>query len=202
MLGRDRRAPGLPASRECGRLADDPGGRRLLALDGRRRRDVRVRRRRHPDGDRLAQYAGWATVLLQLAGLFLVGIGFIFPTGRPQSRGWARFLVLFTIFAVGFVTLSLTQPGPLQLVPDIQNPFGFGPDLRGDRPLAPILLPFVAIVIGGLVSRWSPAIEPRRCRAPAAEVVRHGPRRVVDRAGLRDRDGVDPLRRAGGPIGL
>ena len=103
-----------------------------------------------PSGDRLAQYTGWATVLLQLVGILVVTIGFIFPTGRPQSRGWRQFLVLYTLLALGFVTLSLTQPGPLQLVPDIQNPFGIGPDLRGDRPLAPILLPLLVIGVGGV----------------------------------------------------
>ncbi len=61
---------------------------------------------------------------------------------------------------------SLTQPGPLQLIPGLDNPFGFGPDLRGGRPIAPILslaavMIFVSLGIsmvgryrsGGLIER-------------------------------------------------
>ena len=34
------------------------------------------------EGERLAQIAGWATVLLQLVTVFQLAIGFLFPTGR------------------------------------------------------------------------------------------------------------------------
>jgi hypothetical protein len=102
-------------------------------------------------GARLAQYAGWATVLFQLVGMLLLGIGFVFPTGRLQSRRWAWFMWLYVVFGGAFVVLSLTQPGPLQLIPDLENPFGVGPDLRGDRPFAPFLAGFAPVLIGGLV---------------------------------------------------
>ena len=84
-------------------------------------------------GDRLAQVAGWITVLLQLVALLQVAIGFIFPSGRSQSRGWGQFLRLFWVFGGVFVVVSLSQPGSLHLLPTVQNPFGFGPDLRGDQ---------------------------------------------------------------------
>ncbi len=112
-------------------------------------------------GARLAQIAGWVTVLLQLVGTFQVAIGFIFPSGRVQSRGWARFMRIFWAFAIVLVVISLLQPGPLQLVPALQNPFGFGPDLRGDRPIAPILaLSFIIIfpcLVISMVSRYRSA---------------------------------------------
>ena len=101
-------------------------------------------------GDRLAQIAGWATVLLQLVGIFQLAVGFYYPTGRAQSRGWAQFMRFYWAFAIVFVAISLTQPGPLQLMPALENPFGFGPDLRGDRPLAPILSVFTAILFVAL----------------------------------------------------
>ena len=41
-------------------------------------------------GDRSAQIAGWITVLLQLVAILQIAIGFLFPTGRVQSPGWAR----------------------------------------------------------------------------------------------------------------
>lgn len=101
-------------------------------------------------GHRLAQIAGWATVLLQLVGVLQIAIGFIYPTGRAQSRAWGRFMVLFWAFAVLFIVISLTQPGPLQLIPALDNPFGFGPDLRGDRPMAPILVMLTLVIFASL----------------------------------------------------
>ena len=112
-------------------------------------------------GDQLARIAGWITVLLQLVAILQLAIGFIFPTGRVQSPGWARFMRLFWVLATAFVVISLTQPGPLQLVPAVNNPIGFGPDLRGGRPIAPILavwtlIAFVALVFS-MVSRYRSA---------------------------------------------
>ena len=112
-------------------------------------------------GERLAQIAGWVTVLLNTVAIFHVAIGFLYPSGRAQSGGWALFMRLFWAFAIVFVVVSLIQPGPLQLVPALQNPFGFGPDLRGDRPLAPILvvaigLIFVLLAIS-MISRYRAA---------------------------------------------
>ena len=102
-------------------------------------------------GDRLSQLTGWVTVALQLVTILPFAIGFLFPTGRPQSPGWARFMRIFWAFATIFVVTSLTQPGPLQLIPDVQNPFGFGPDLRGGRPIAPILILSTLVVFPLLV---------------------------------------------------
>jgi hypothetical protein len=101
-------------------------------------------------GDRLAQIAGWVTVMLQLVTILQFAIAFLFPTGRPQSPGWARFMGLFWAFTIVFVVTSLTQPGSLQLIPALQNPFGFGPDLRGDRPIAPLLAVITLIVFASL----------------------------------------------------
>ncbi len=112
-------------------------------------------------GDQLAQIAGWITVLLQLVAILQIAIGFLFPTGRVQSPGWGRFMLLFWGLAMVFVVISLTQPGPLQLVPAVDNPLGIGPDLRGGRPIAPILglwtlIMFVALGFS-MVSRYRSA---------------------------------------------
>ncbi len=118
------------------------------------------------EGERLAQFAGWATVLLQLVGVFQVAIGFVFPSGSTQSRQWAWFMGMYWAMAIVFLVISLSQPGPLQLVPTLQNPFGFGPDLRGDRPIAPILVIPMLIVLAGLgismVSRYRSAARVER----------------------------------------
>jgi hypothetical protein len=88
--------------------------------------------------------------MLQLVTILQFAIAFLFPTGRPQSPGWARFMGLFWAFAIVFVVTSLTQPGSLQLIPALQNPFGFGPDLRGDRPIAPLLAVITLVVFASL----------------------------------------------------
>lgn len=105
---------------------------------------------RTAQGDRFAQIAGWITVLLQLVAILQIAIGFLFPTGRAQSPGWARFMRLFWAFSIVFVVTGLTQPGPLQLIPAVDNPFGFGPDLRAGRPIAPILAGAALVVFVSL----------------------------------------------------
>ena len=103
------------------------------------------------EGDRDAQIAGWATVLLQLVTILQLAIGFLFPTGRVQSPRWGWFMRFFWSVAFVFVVISLTQPGPLQLIPGVQNPFALGPDLRGGRPIAPILILATLILFPSLV---------------------------------------------------
>jgi hypothetical protein len=113
------------------------------------------------EGERRAQIAAWVTVLLNLVAVFQVAIGFIFPSGRPQSPGWAQLMRLYVAFAIVFVVISLSQPGPLQIIPGLHNPFGFGPDLRGDRPIAPIFIVSLGLVFAGLavsmISRYRSA---------------------------------------------
>ena len=58
---------------------------------------------------------------------------------RPEPRDGHGSCALFWVLAIVFVVISLTQPGPLHLFPAVDNPFGIGPDLRGGRPIAPIL---------------------------------------------------------------
>lgn len=110
----------------------------------------------NPQGDRLAQIAGWVTVLLQLVTLLQFAIGFLFPSGRVQTPAWTKVMRGFWVFAVMFAVVSLIQPGPLQLIPALDNPFGFGPDLRDGRPIAPIFaLAAVAILVSLLISMAS-----------------------------------------------
>jgi hypothetical protein len=115
----------------------------------------------NPQSAYLAQIAGWATILLQLVTVFQVAIGFIFPSGRAQSPRWAGFMRIFWTFAGVIVVISLTQPGPLQLIPVLENPFGFGPDLRGDRQISPVLVAFIVVIFAALlismVSRYQAA---------------------------------------------
>ena len=86
-------------------------------------------------GDRLAEFAGWATLLANQVGAFGFLILFIFPTGRAQSPGWAWFTRLAGLMMLLASVIVLTQPGPLHLTPSLNNPFSFGPDLRGGEPI-------------------------------------------------------------------
>jgi MFS family permease len=103
-------------------------------------------------GRRLTELAGWFTVLCHgVSGMLVVIIGFIFPTGRAQSARWAWFVRLFWLMTILLVLVVLLQPGPLFLLPTTQNPFGFGPDLRGDLPLSPLVAAFGVVGLPALV---------------------------------------------------
>ena len=78
-----------------------------------------------------AGVAGWLTNLFGILGSLVVAIGFIFPTGRGHTAGWDRFIRVGALLSLVFlVVFVLIRPGPLQIFPSIDNPFGFGPDIR------------------------------------------------------------------------
>ncbi len=84
-----------------------------------------------PAGAETARLAAWATVLCTTIGGAVFGLGFIFPTGRGHTPAWDRLVRLGALtWPVLFVVAFLIRPGPLHLFPMLDNPFGFGPDLR------------------------------------------------------------------------
>ena len=112
-------------------------------------------------GRATAEVAGWFTVLGTQFGAFAFLVGFIFPTGGGQSPGWARLLRLSVPGMIVFGAAILLQPGSLHLFPTLQNPFGFGPDLRLGQPVSPVIALFGAIlsplVAISLVTRYRAA---------------------------------------------
>jgi len=90
-------------------------------------------------GLRLAELAGWTTVLCTQFGAAAFVVGFIFPTGRAQSARWAGYVRLSWPFLIVFSAGLLLQPGSLHLFPTLQNPFGVGPDLRGAASISPLI---------------------------------------------------------------
>ena len=92
-------------------------------------------------GAALAGVAGWLTNLFAILGSLVVALGFIFPTGRGHTPAWDRFIrigaLLFPWLLVVFV---LIRPGPLQIFASIDNPFGYGPDIRAALGPQPSLL--------------------------------------------------------------
>jgi hypothetical protein len=81
-------------------------------------------------GREATRVAGWITTLLTTLGGTLFIIGYIFPTGGGHTARWDRFVRLCAIaWPIGLVVMVF-QPGPLNIFPTLENPVGFGPDLR------------------------------------------------------------------------
>ena len=92
-----------------------------------------------------ARYAGWLTVALTTLGGTMFAVGYMFPTGRGHTPRWDRFIRSCAIaWPIGLFAIVF-QPGPLNIFPTIENPMGFGPDLR------PLLgVQFSRLVLAGL----------------------------------------------------
>jgi hypothetical protein len=118
-------------------------------------------------GRRVAPIAAWLTVLTAAITGFVLYVPLVFPTGRGYTPAWDLVRRIFLISLFVFWVSILTQPGPLQLFPGIENPFGVGPDLRGQAtlPMAPVLIVVFIVVIPLYVG----AIASRYRRAPTVE---------------------------------
>jgi hypothetical protein len=99
------------------------------------------------EGHRLGQLAGWGTGALTTLGALEFLIGFIFPTGRVQAPRWAWVVRMYWLMIIAFIAIVLFQPGGLHLFPTLQNPFGFGPDLRAGQPISPLFGLFAVILV-------------------------------------------------------
>jgi hypothetical protein len=108
----------------------------------------------------VAGVVAWLTVVLSAATGLVFYVPLVFPNGRSLSRGWDVIRPIFLVSLFGYWAVWLIQPGPLQMFPQIDNPFGVGPDLRGSAgvPMAPLLIVWVAtaipLYIGAVVSRY------------------------------------------------
>jgi hypothetical protein len=84
-----------------------------------------------PAGAATAGVAGWLTNLFIMVGSLVLPLGFIFPTGRGHTAAWDQFVRAGALALLAMlVVLVLIRPGPLQIFASIENPFGFGPDVR------------------------------------------------------------------------
>ncbi len=114
-----------------------------------------------PAGAATAGLAAWLTVLFTTIGGLVFALGFIFPTGRGHTPAWDRLIRMgAATWPLLFAIVFLFRPGPLHLFPTIDNPFGFGPDMRqllgpqASETLAAtvtVFLPFLAL---NLASRY------------------------------------------------
>ena len=129
-----------------------------------------------PAGAATAGLAGWFTVFVTTIGGLVFALGFIFPTGRGHSPAWDRFIRLAAIwFPITSLFVFLIRPGPLHLFSTIDNPFGFGPDLRPflgpnvSQAVAACSAVVVPLLAFSLVSRYRMADTDR---STTTEVVR------------------------------
>ena len=111
-------------------------------------------------GDTTVGIIGWFAALFSTMGGLILGLGFIFPTGRGHTPAWDRFVRLATVPLLIGLTLPLLQPGPLNVFPTVENPFAVGPDLRGMfglrvSPIAafPLMLLF-PLLTASMVTRY------------------------------------------------
>jgi hypothetical protein len=100
-------------------------------------------------GRRVAGLAAWLTVLTTACGGLVLYVPLVFPDGRAYTPGLGMVRRIFLIALIGFWGAILIQPGPLYLFPQIDNPFGVGPDLRAlvGPPMAPPLIVGVTLAI-------------------------------------------------------
>jgi hypothetical protein len=113
------------------------------------------------DGRQVSQVLAWLGVLFTISGAEgIAALFFIFPTGRGHTTRWDRFARSVALFGLAVLAVFLFQPGPLQILPGIENPFGFLPDARpilGTQLGKPILgASYLLAPIGAwaLVSRY------------------------------------------------
>jgi len=120
-----------------------------------------------------AAFAAWvATAAWPPAAVVLLATAYLFPTGRPQSPGWALALRVQLLIWALLYGLALVRPGPLLVFETIENPFGFGPDLG--LTVGPMSLPFVLV--------WHFVITPPALLAILMRYVRGG---ALERAQIR-----------------
>jgi hypothetical protein len=106
-----------------------------------------------PAGALTAAFAGWLTVFFTTIGGLVFGLGFIFPTGRGHTPAWDRAVRIGAVVSpLLFTILFLVRPGPLHLFPTMDNPFGFGPDLR------PFFGPQVSRIVAAGVGAFLPLL--------------------------------------------
>jgi hypothetical protein len=107
-----------------------------------------------------AQLAAWFTSLFVMVGVLIFVLGLIFPTGRGHTPAWDRVNVIVGIVVIGYVMFVLFQPGSLQLFPSVENPFGFGPDIRssfgarGREAITASGVILIPLIIWSLASRY------------------------------------------------
>jgi hypothetical protein len=101
-----------------------------------------------PFAPQVANVGTWGWMLyISTVGVFVTHL---FPTGRPLSRRWGRWLWVLVALLLAAAVGSALQPGGLEVDPDITNPFGVDHPIVGFLQVGMVALPLG--VISGVVS--------------------------------------------------
>jgi hypothetical protein len=101
-----------------------------------------------PLGPEVANIGNWGWMLyIATVGIFITHL---FPTGRPLSRRWGRWLWVLVAMLLAATISSALQPGGLEVDPDVANPFGVDHPIVGFLQMGLFALPVG--VISGAVS--------------------------------------------------
>ncbi len=101
-----------------------------------------------PLGAEIGNIGNWGWMLyIATVGIFITHL---FPTGRPLSRRWGRWLWVLLGLLVAATVSSALQPGGLEVDPDVTNPFGVDHPIIGFLQVGLFALPLG--VISGAVS--------------------------------------------------
>jgi hypothetical protein len=80
-----------------------------------------------PDRADAAAVLAWTTIACVILGAMVFDLAVLFPTGRGHTRGWDRLGRLYPAGLAVAAAFILTQPGPLNTFPTVDNPFAIGP---------------------------------------------------------------------------
>ena len=115
------------------------------------------------DGVATDRVAGWLWVanwawIPAVAPIFIF-IPLLFPTGRPATTRWRRFLWAASFVTAAFVTSSALPPGPLRNYPAVDNPFWGAPPATLLQDIF-----FALVLVAALASITSLALRFRHAR--------------------------------------
>jgi len=101
-----------------------------------------------PTGAATGAFAAWVTLACVSLGASVFVLAVIFPTGRGHTPRWHRVARLYLFVLAVLTALLLTQPGPLNTFPAVDNPFPIGPQWTvAGMPLS-VVVTSASVVIG------------------------------------------------------
>src|SRR4051794_7536587 len=108
--------------------------------------------------------ANWVWIPAGIA--MFVGIPIVFPTGRPLSPRWGRFLALVLANVAVFTFATMFATGPLDNYLPVDNPLGLGAWLATVRDIT-----FVVLLVTAMVSVSSLFVRFHRARGVEREQI-------------------------------
>jgi hypothetical protein len=109
--------------------------------------------------------ANWAWIPAVIP--MFVGIPILFPTGRPLSPRWGRFLALVLANVAAFTFATMFATGPVENYLPVDNPFGLGAWLTTVRDLT-----FAVLLVTAMISVSSLFLRFHRARGVEREQIK------------------------------